>query len=78
MKAFNSIMPTGVKRYKGLGETNSDELAESTIAPNSRSLIQYTVEDVKDEIERIRRIESDKKQIFQYYGLLNRADLIGI
>ena len=58
IKTFDDIMPN-VNRYKGLGEMNESELAESTLKPENRTLIRYTMESVKEEINNIRYVDSN-------------------
>ena len=60
MKAFESMTPSNITRYKGLGEQNGYELGESAMRPDgARTLIRYTIESAKEEIESIRNTESN-------------------
>lgn len=77
MKAFESSKPKGIKRYKGLGEMKEGRLGESTLRPDSdRTLIRYTLKDVKEEIEAIRDLESDRSKLMQFVGTVKRTDLL--
>lgn len=77
MCLYDKVSPNGVQRYKGLGEMDSDELAESTLYPGSdRTLIRYTLQDAKEEIEAIREYESDSKKILSLVGNVSRDDLL--
>jgi DNA gyrase subunit B len=61
MTKFNNTMPSNLSRYKGIGEMDADQLAESALHPDmNRTLIQYTVKDIEKEINEIRAIESNK------------------
>lgn len=77
MKLYNASSPSNVKRYKGLGEMNKEQLAESTLYPGSdRTLIRYTLQDAKEEIEAIREYESNPKKILGLVGNVSRDDLL--
>lgn len=46
--------PTVIKRYKGLGELMPEELRETTMNPNKRTLIRLTMDDVEEELRKFR------------------------
>ena len=64
MSMANANMPN-LKRYKGLGEQNPSELKESTVDINNRTLIQYTMDSAKEEIEMIRIIDDDRGSLLR-------------
>lgn len=74
--AMNSL--TSVSRFKGLGEMDAHQLAESTMDPNTRTLIQYSVSDIDETIRIIRQYDSNKKMILQQIKNVDRGDLIGL
>lgn len=67
-----------VNRYKGLGEMNPDQLRVSTMSPATRTLIQYTVNDINETIKIIRQYDSNKKLILPKIGNIDRGALIGL
>lgn len=77
MKAYEKCQPTELQRYKGLGEMDVEDIMVSTLRPDGeRTLIRYTLEDAKEEIEAIRDYESDLSKLLDLVGDVKRSDLL--
>lgn len=76
MKGFDESSPKNLRRFKGLGEMDGPSLYESTVNKDTRTLIQFTTENVKDTIESIRYYENNKDKLLE--GItVSRFDVIG-
>ncbi len=49
-----------IQRYKGLGEMNAEQLYETTMNPETRTLIKVTVDDLADTEKRIKILMGDQ------------------
>ena len=75
-KTYEDSMPSNRQRYKGLGEMHDGELGESTLLPEHRTLIQYTMESAKDAINFVREYESNSKKILKEVKHVDREMLL--
>lgn len=74
---FNKTSPDKLYRYKGLGEMTQEQLFDSTMDPNKRTLIQYTVNNAKEELEQIRYYENNMNELLIGLDNLSRSDILG-
>ena len=58
---------TTMKRFKGLGEMNPDELWETTLDPEKRRLLQVVISEEKDNIE---QLEIDSRAADRIFSIL--------
>jgi len=49
-----------IQRYKGLGEMNADQLYETTMNPETRTLVKVTIDDFADTEKRIKILMGDQ------------------
>jgi DNA gyrase subunit B len=56
-----------LKRFKGLGEMNAEELADTTMDPERRSLLQVVVSNDKDDLE---QLEIDAREADRMFSIL--------
>lgn len=77
--AENKRSTPNVQRFKGLGEMNPSQLRETTMVPDTRRLIQLTMEDAATTGEVLDRLlskkrASDRKSWLETYGNLAIVD----
>ena len=65
LNQLRKTFPKGytLQRYKGLGEMNADQLWDTTMNPQTRSLIQVTIEDAVSAERRVSVLMGDKADL---------------
>lgn len=65
LEQYRKTFPKGytLQRYKGLGEMNADQLWDTTMCPETRTLIQVTIEDAVVAEKRVSVLMGDKAEL---------------
>lgn len=61
IKAENKKSPINIQRFKGLGEMNPAQLRETTFLPESRRLVQLTLEDINGTVNLMDKLLAKKR-----------------
>lgn len=62
MHTIRKYIPKGVKRFKGLGELDPDEMRELCMDPKSRTVVIFKFKDFEKDMDKISIIMSTKKE----------------
>jgi DNA gyrase subunit B len=78
LKSMNGRRPD-IQRYKGLGEMNADELFDTTMNPDNRTLVRINVEDAIEANETFEMLMGDavppRKKFIQTHAKTANLDV---
>lgn len=63
MHLFDTVNPSNIQRYKGLGEMNGPKLFDSTLNPETRVLVRYTVQNATDCINKMKFYNNNMRDL---------------
>jgi len=66
---------TEVQRYKGLGEMNSEQLRITTMDPNTRTLLEVTIDDSEEADKLFRTLMGEDVQLRKHFILTNAKNV---
>jgi DNA gyrase subunit B len=84
MKKMEGKRGVSLQRYKGLGEMNPDQLWETTLDPEKRTLLRVVMDDVEDASEQVAmefdrlmgaEVAPRKKFIMEYAKTVQNLDV---
>ncbi|MFQ3313839.1 MAG: topoisomerase-4 subunit B, partial [Colwellia sp.] len=64
-----------VQRFKGLGEMNPPQLRETTMDPNTRRLVQLTIDEYSETMELMDMLLSKKRSPDRKIWLQSKGDM---
>ena len=75
MSMYENETPPKIQHYKGLGEMDGHQLFDSTVNPDTRTLIRYTIEDAAKEIDSIRYYDNNMNELLVELKGLTREEV---